>query len=169
MKTFVIGLLFLPMFVSAGQAQDSTRLERYGYVVGSSLAFALVDYVGFNELKKMNGGVHYEASPLYRIAEGIIQAAITYFLYKQCGLSSAISFNLIWWTWGDDFAYYGWGYLTGLYPWESSRESGLRFHEYNSAGWTPIGLTRQQGSWIAKSTLLAQSVVGFSISMAILW
>ena len=75
----------------------------------------------------------------------------------------------MWWTWNDDFAYYGWGYVTSLFPWESRSESGLRFREYNSAGWTPLGLLRPQGSMIAKSALEAQAVVGLSISMAILW
>ena len=144
---------------------QKSQLERMAYVVGASLGFSLADYITFNALK----GRDYVYDPrAFRIIEGITQGAITYLLYRYCSLSSAISFNLMWWTWCDDLAYYGWGYTLGLFPWESSEESGLRFHEYDSAGWTPIGLLRPQGSSIAKSTLLAQSAVGFSISMAIL-
>lgn len=149
---------------------NSTRLDRYGYVLGSSLVFALGDYVGFNLIKKAHGEQGFKAPPaLYRVAEGLSQAAITYFLYRICGLNSAIAFNLIWWTWGDDFAYYEWEQLLGFFPWDHRAGSGLRFREYDSAGWTPIGLTRPQGSMIARSTLIAQSAVGLSISMAILW
>ncbi|HZK77044.1 MAG TPA: hypothetical protein VFD13_09065, partial [Candidatus Kapabacteria bacterium] len=81
---------------------------------------------------------------------------------------SAISFNLIWWTWGDDFAYYGWGQLLSWFPWESRAQSGLRFSEYNSAGWTPYGLTLPQGTWIPKNVLIAQAVIGLSFSISIL-
>lgn len=146
------------------------RIERYEYVLGSTLAFSLGDYIDYNMLKAYNVGDHpYNAPIAFRIIEVTLQAAISYFLYKECGLSSAISFNLIWWTWGDDFAYYGWGQLLSWFPWESRAQSGLRFTEYNSAGWTPIGLLRPQGSSIAKSTLVAQAVIGLSVSMAIIW
>jgi hypothetical protein len=154
---------------SAVKAQDSTRFQRYAYVLGSSLVFSFADYVAFNLLKKSYGGTNFAVLATFRIAEGLTQAAITYFLYKECGLSSAISFNFIWWTWGGDFAYYGWGYLLSLFPWESRAQSGLRFSEYNSAGWTPIGLLRPQDSWIAKNALEAQAVAGLSVSISILW
>ncbi len=170
-RVFITLLVLLTLRVSIGRTQDttSTRLERYGVVLGASLTFALGDYIGFNLLKKAHGEQGFTAPLFFRIAEGITQAAITYFLYKECGLSSAISFNLIWWTWGDDFAYYGWGQLLSWFPWESRAQSGLRFTEYNSAGWTPIGLVRPQGSWIAKNALVAQAVIGLSVSMAIIW
>lgn len=182
---YIAMLAVLALFTSAAYAQDTslnsksqscpwsgsstTSLEKTSYVVASSLVFSLSDYVAFNLLKKANHNDDFHAPLSFRIAEGLMQAAITYFLYKECGLSSAFSFNLTWWTWGDDFAYYGWGQLLSWFPWESRAQSGLRFNSYNSAGWTPIGLTRPQGTWIAKSTLIAQAVLGFSISMAILW
>ena len=154
---------------SQTRAQDSTRLKRFEYVVGSSLVFSLGDYVGFNLVKQAHLLTDNHAPSWFRLLEGTVQAALSYFLYEECGLSSVISFNLMWWTWNDDFAYYGWGYVTGLFPWESRSESGLRFHEYNSAGWTPLGLLRPQGSMIAKDALVAQAVIGLSVSMAILW
>ncbi len=163
------GAILLIINDSAKAQADSTPVERYGYVVGATLAFSLADYAAFNLVKKSYGGGDFQVPFAYRLCAGITQAAITYFLYKMCGLSSAISFNLIWWTCGDDFAYYGWGDLLSWFPWESRAQSGLRFTEYNSAGWTPIGLLRQQGSYIAKNALIAQAVIGFSVSMAIIW
>ncbi|HZK75705.1 MAG TPA: hypothetical protein VFD13_02245 [Candidatus Kapabacteria bacterium] len=169
-KLLILSLLLLTVPYHRAQAQaDTSRLDRYAYVLGSSLVFSLVDYIGYNLLKKAHGEQGFKAPASYRIAEGLSQAAITYFLYSVCGLKSAIAFNLIWWTWNDDFAYYEWEQLLDFFPWDHRSGSGLRFREYNSAGWTPIGLTRPQGSMIARSTLIAQAVIGFSISMPILW
>ncbi|HWF44590.1 MAG TPA: hypothetical protein VG537_08105 [Candidatus Kapabacteria bacterium] len=152
--------------VTRDTAVQMSKLGQIAYVLGASVGFSLGDYIAFNVLKDRD--YVYQPPRAFRIIEGMTQVAITYLLYHYCGLSSAISFNLMWWTWVDDFAYYAWGYTTNLFPWESSRESGLRFNEYTSAGWTPLGLLRPQGSAISKSTLLAQSAAGFSISMAIL-
>jgi hypothetical protein len=169
-KSIAIAVLLLLFFCNASKAQcDTTRWERYGAVLGATLVYSLVDYVGFNEIKKADGPNNFQPPALYRVSTAIFQAGITYALYKMFGLSSAISFNLIWWTWGDDFAYYGWGQLLSWFPWESRAQSGLRFSSYNSAGWTPIGLVRPQGSSIAQNALLAQAVIGFSVSMAIIW
>src|SRR5207302_4154835 len=169
-KRFALVIIMIVLLAHSARAQDSTRLQRIGYVVGASLAFSLADYIGFNLLKQADHvNPDYHAPLLFRLTEGMAQAAFSYFLYKYIGLNSAIAFNLMWWTWCDDFAYYGWGYVTGIFPWESAHESGLRFNHYTTAGWTPIGLLRPQGSSIAKSALLAQSAVGLTISMAILW
>jgi hypothetical protein len=174
-KTFSLLTLSLSLAVPSAKAQDSThtegvrRLERYELVIGSGLVFSLGDYIGFNLLKKAHGEQGFKTPLFFRIAEGITQAAITFFLYKECGLSSAISFNLIWWTWGDDFTYYEWEQLLGFFPWDHRSGSGLRFRKYDSAGWMPIGLTRLQGSMIARSTLIAQAVIGLSISMTVIW
>jgi hypothetical protein len=171
MRTVLIILLFTFVFVLPARAQDSTRLARYEYVVGGILVFSLADYIGFNLANNPNGIPFW-----YRCIEATEQTAISYFLYKTCGLSSVIAFNLIWWTWGEDLAYYGW---TNLFnpssdalnksDWENRTNSGLRTTGIDWAGWTPIGLTRPQGSKIARSTLIAQAVIGFSVSMAILW
>ena len=175
----VLSLLVIMAFAAPVHSQsffapdtNSTRLERIGYVVGASAVFSLADYIGYNLLKQHYATDYYQrynAPPLYRVSMALLQTAISYVLYKQCGLSSAISFNLIWWTWGDDFAYYEWEQLLDFFPWDHHFGSGLRFSEYDSAGWTPIGLTRAQGSNIARSTLIAQAVIGFSVSIGILW
>ncbi len=169
MKAFVIFFL-LVSFSVALHAQDTTihpnKLEKLGYVAGAGLTFSLLDYVGFSLVRGNNS-----APGWYRVAEGTVQAAISYFLYKECGLSSAISFNLIWWTWGLDLAWYGWSYV--LNPasdghWENRSWSGLYGRQITWAGWTPIGLLRPQGSPIARDALYWQSIIGFAISVTIL-
>src|ERR1035437_2471362 len=106
MKTLAMTLLFALLLASSARAQDSTRLQRFEYVIGASLAFSLLDYVGYNlDVRQL-----HNTAWVYHGLQFMAQAAITYFLYKTCGWTSAISFNLIWWTWCDDLAYYGWAY-----------------------------------------------------------
>ena len=172
MHTFLATILALLILNAPLRAQDSTRLKRIEYVAGASLAFSLIDYVGLNLVRTQHG-----PGFLYRCVEATEQTAISYFLYKTCGLSSVIAFNLIWWTWGDDLAYYGWTNLLNpaspnsfnSYVWENRTNSGLLLPNINWAGWTPIGLLRPQGSWIARNALIAQAVIGFSVSIGILW
>lgn len=155
---------FSSFFQISESAKNLTRIERIGYVCGASLAFSLFDYVGSNATKTNN-----TARAFYRALEFSAQTAITYFLYKNCGLNSAISFTVIWWTWGDDIAYYGWAYaINPKRPWEGRNFNGLQSHGISWAWWTPIGLTRKKESLIDKATLMVQAMLGFSISIAIL-
>lgn len=157
------------MFHVPSRAQDSTRVKRIEYVVGATLGFALVDYVAYNLIRQHEGWPgNFNVGIGYRLIQGTVQAAISYFLYKNFGLPSAISFNLIWWTWGDDLAYYGWGKVVNpLFSWSNS--GPLLSNHITWAGWTPVGIFRTQGSVIAPSTLYAQAIIGFSVSLAILW
>jgi hypothetical protein len=151
-------------FEVSESAKTLTRIDRIGYVCGASLAFSLFDYVGFNATKSST-----TALSVYRVLQVATQSGITYFLYKECGLSSAISFNLIWWTWGDDIGYFGWAYaFNPKPPWEGRYHNGLQSYDISWASWTPIGLTRKKGSLIDKATLVIQAMFGFSISIAIL-
>jgi hypothetical protein len=164
MRSLVLTLLLSFVFISGLRAQDSTRLERFEYVVGASLGFSLFDYVGYNLVK------HDKNITLYRLLQGTVQAAITYFLYEKLGLTSALSFTLLWWTWVDDVAYDGWANVINPgRPWENRSFHTLQSTEISWAGWTPIGLLRPKHSNIARDALLAQAVVGLSISLAILW
>ncbi len=58
MKFISFVILILMMSYASSRAQDttSTKLERAGYVVGSSLAFSLIDYVGYSLVRKANYG-----------------------------------------------------------------------------------------------------------------
>ncbi|HZK75703.1 MAG TPA: hypothetical protein VFD13_02235 [Candidatus Kapabacteria bacterium] len=168
MKFISLVILILMMSYASSHAQDTTttKLERAAYVVGAGLTFSLLDYVGYSLVRNGNRGPGW-----YRVLEGTVQAGISYFLYKECGLSSAVSFNLIWWTWGLDLGWYGWSNLINPASngrWENRTWSGLHLREINWAGWTPIGLLRPQGSNIARDALIWQSVVGLAISIAIL-
>jgi hypothetical protein len=172
MKPIVIALLVFLIFSSRSRAQDSLRFERIGYVVGASLAFSLADYIGYNFARVDDVNDH--AAWWYHAIQISIQSAISYVLYEKFGLPSAIAFNLIWWSWGDDLAYYGWADL--INPprppgslWENREHNGLRDNHIVWAGWTPIGLLRPQGSLIARDALVSQAMIGLSVSIAILW
>ena len=165
MRSLTVTLLFLLIFISSSRGQDSTRFERVAYVLGASLGISLFDYEGYN-LEKNHGAF---ANTAYRITYIAVQAALSYFLYKQLGLPSAISFNLIWWTWGDDLAYYGWAETLNSFAMEGRKHTGLEGNGIYWAWWTPIGLMRPKDSRIDKSALVAQAVIGFSVSLAILW
>src|ERR1017187_1771536 len=116
-----ISLLTLALSLTVTQAKaqsaplnDSTTsdqvkpLERYECVIGSCLAFSLVDYLGYNILVKSNPYATTKIIALH-VLDIAFGGAINYFLYKTCGLSSAISFDFIWWTWGLDLGFSGWG------------------------------------------------------------
>jgi hypothetical protein len=156
-------LLLLLLFHTIIRAQtDSTRLVRIGYVLGSSALFGLADYYAWNL-------IHVPVSIPYRLVQGTVQAAITYFLYREFGIGSAISFTILWWSWCDDLAYYGWANALNAFTWEGRNHNGFMGNGVTWAGWTPIGLLRKQGNIIDKYALIAQAIVGFSISMPILW
>ncbi len=145
------------------QESLATKLEHAGYVCGATLAFSLFDYIGYNLVRGENG-----APFSYRILQSLVQAAITYFLYEKCGINSAVSFNLIWWTWGSDIAYYGWAdALNPKWARDNRTNNGLQGKEITWAWWTPIGLLRKKDSPIARNALIAQATVGFAISVAI--
>jgi hypothetical protein len=169
MKTLWI-IVLISLFDSPGRAQDSTRLKRYEYVIGASLAFSLIDYVGWSAVRQAddwNPSKHDQL--LYHFCLGALQTAITYFIYKELGLPSAISFNLMWWTWCDDLGYYGWGYALNPARWPNRNSRLLHDDGITWASWTPIGLLRPYGQPVSGSSLIAQAIVGFSISMPILW
>jgi hypothetical protein len=163
MKRVILILVIILSFSTLARAQDSTRLERIGYVLGSSALFGLADYFAWNTIH------HPRVFLPYRLVQGTVQAAITYFLYRKFGLSSAISFTCLWWSWCDDLGYYGWANALNSFSWEGRTWNGLHDTEIDWAGWTPIGLLRPQGSLIARNALIAQAVIGFSVSLAILW
>jgi hypothetical protein len=178
-KTIFFLMLALSLTVSCAKAQDSThtagdlRLERYELVLGSALTFSLVDYLGYNIFVTSNPAKTQQNFFLH-VFDAAFGGAINYFLYKTCGLSSAISFDLMWWTWDLDLGFSGWGdVINPAYPWINRMESSLNTAKWGNsvdwAGWTPIGLLRPTHSNIALSTLYAQAIIGFSISMAILW
>lgn len=166
-KSFVLTLLLAVALCSASRAQDSTRVQRYEYVIGATIAYSLFDWVGWNLDVNINNNPVW----IYRSVQILTQAAISYFLYKTCGLSSSVAFNLIWWTWGDDLAFYGYQYAFNVgHPWPNrTYRDDIGGNQITWAGWTPIGLLRPQGSTIARNALFGQAAIGLTVALGILW
>ena len=153
-----------PVWIRPGR----TKLERIGYVVGASLLFSLMDYVGTNMVVFAPNNPSLKIPFVYRIVQSAVQTGLSYFLYRQCGLSSTISFNLIWWTWSDDFMWYGWAYvLNPGRPWYNRSNNGLQTNNVTWASWTPVGLLRKPFSIISRDVLVTQSLIGFSIAVTL--
>ncbi len=179
-RVTLIILVALPFYAFPAKAQcwvnlDSTktdgvqRFERYEAVIGSCLAFSLLDYTGYNIFVVSHQNRTGAILGLHAF-DAALGSAINYFLYKTFGLSSAISFDLIWWTWGLDLGFSGWGDLIDpAAPWVNRSNSSLQYNSITWAGWTPIGIFRKQGTVIDKYALYTQAIVGFSIAMPILW
>lgn len=169
---FVILILIVgrsPVAIAQDSSQVTSSYERAALVTGASLAFSLADYVGFNLVRQPAG-----APVWYRAGQIALQAGLTYFLYRYCGLPSAVSFGLIEWTWGNDLGYSGWAYainpaaVPGV-KWENRTLNPMRGNQITWAGWTPLGLMRPRGTVIDRSLLYWQSAIGYALSMAILW
>jgi hypothetical protein len=156
MKRLLICTILLLIVATNARGQDSTRLKRIEYVVGASLAFSLVDYMGFDLLKVAHDAPAGYVPPVwYRFFEGAVQAAFTYFLYKAFGISSAIALTVMWWTWIDDWGFYGWANLLNPpYPWVDRATAYIPDALYG-ASWTPVGLVRKNSEYIPSNTLVA--------------
>jgi len=160
--------LILLLLISSAAAQEKDNAEKALYLIGASAAFSTIDYLGYNLSKNDQG----TAPVSYRIIQGLLQAGITYFLYEKCGLPTSIAFNLIWWTFGNDFLYYGiselvppGGQFEGRGTWGSFARQGGPGHAY----WTPVGILRgyQRGEKIPANTMAAQAIIGAVIGMSI--
>lgn len=152
--------------VAVGQSEPDAS-EKLLYLLGASVFFAGFDYLGYNATRQ-----HPSALSVYRVLQGLTQLAISWFLYEQVGLPTAIGFNLIWWTFGDDFLYYGYAELMNPgHPWESRGELGRKVmgNHCTWAYWTPVGILRgmKRDRAIAGSTLIAQSLVGLTAAISI--
>lgn len=140
-------------------------------VVGSSLAFSLFDYVGFNLARK------HDKVGLYRPLQIAAQAGLTFFLKENFGWKTAGAFNALWWTFNDDLLYYSWAEL--LNPgngWDSkgSLKSVLTGDPKVTWGWwTPAGLVNMLGEGkmsdpLSGKTLLVQAGVGAVVALTLL-
>ena len=142
-------------------------LEKTAWLLGASVLFAGFDYVGFNATRQ-----NPNALKVYRVLQVLAQTAISWVLYDQVGLPTAIGFNLIWWTFGDDFLYYGFAELINPgHPWESRGDlgRGVMSNQCRWAYWTPIGIARgmRRDDPIAGNTLVAQALTGLALAFTI--
>jgi hypothetical protein len=169
MRLLAIPLLLI-LSLSFLHAQDArpAPLERALWVTGGVVTFASFDYLVVGLFRPNHEDV-------YKVLQYAVQAGITYILYKKCGLSSAIGFNTIWWTYGADMVYYGICELRGVpgnvqWPgtgsWDRDTAKGSRF-----VGWTPVGILRGARAVethpVPRNTVVAQSLAGAVIGLSI--
>jgi hypothetical protein len=168
--------VFLVLLCSATPAQEISPppekekpaiLTKLLYLGGASLLYSGIDYVGFNATNR-----NPTALGIYRVCQVLMQGAITWFLYEKLGLSTAIGFNLIWWTFGDDFLYYTYAEAVNPgAPWESrgAMKASIFGNQCYWAYWTPVGLSRgaSRHKVIAGDTLLAQTLIGAVLGISI--
>lgn len=146
---------------------NRSQWEKILYLTGASVLYAGIDYTGYNLTRNNNA-----ALTVYRIFQVAVQGAITYFLYKEIGLPTAIAFNVIWWTFGDDILYYGYSELVnpgGRWESRGSFSANVMGNHATWAYWTPIGIVRgmKRDQPIAGDTLIAQSLFGLEIALTI--
>jgi hypothetical protein len=144
-----------------------SRLEKTAWLLGASVLFAGFDYVGYNLTRN-----HPTALKVYRALQVLTQSAISWLLYDQMGLPTAIGFNVIWWTFGTDFIYFGFAELVNPgHPWESRGDlgRGVMSNHCTWAYWTPIGIARgmRRNDPIAGNTLVAQALTGLALAFTI--
>lgn len=176
MRNFLFFLLLAVAFTEPASAQlfqhdsSSTHFERFEYVIGSSVAFSLLDYVAFNFSKEYLGVRPGEFSnTIYHGIFFLVGAGINYWLYHSLGLPSAIAFDVIWWSWADDLGYMAWAnILNPSSPWPN-RSTEQFTENICCAEWTPVGLVQGYKAFLPRSTIFAQSAIGLSLAIAILW
>ncbi len=173
-STLLVSLVILISSASA-QGDDVIKIylgskgstgERMRNVLIASALSSLTDYVGYNLMKN-----DPRTLVLYRVLQITFNATLTYYLYQENGLSTALAFQLVWWTGGHDFMYYGWAEVLNVKGWEG-RGSFSRIVQEGASHlyWTPIGLSRGGTSYhdaIAGNTLLGQAVGGLTLAMTV--
>jgi hypothetical protein len=172
----IVSVLFFSLHQSKAQSTSCDSLfagknvpvlEKLVWLAGANVAFAGFDYVGFNLTKRNPSSLI-----AYRVCQVLFQTGMSWLLYKKLGLPTVIGFNLIWWTFGDDFLYYCYAeaFNPGA-PWESRgslRDNVMRNHA-TWAYWTPLGIMRgmKRSQPIAGDALLAQSLIGLSLAVTL--
>jgi hypothetical protein len=129
--------------------------------------YALADYLGYNFTRHDPNSLRR-----YRVAQAVMQATLTALAGLLASVATAVAFNLVWWTFGEDILYYA--YAAVLNPggrWES-RGNFRRYILGNCctwAYWTPIGMLRgmDKSRRIAGSTLIAQASIGAAGAIAL--
>lgn len=170
-------LVALIILTSLASAQDDDVIKIYlrskgsngekvrNLLIASALS-SLTDYVGYNLTKN-----NQQTLVLYRVIQTTFNATLTYYLYHENGLSTALAFQFVWWTGGHDFMYYGWAEILSIRGWEGRGSFSRVVREGAShLYWTPIGLSRGGINYrhaIAGNTLLAQAVGGFTLALTV--
>lgn len=141
--------------------------EKLAWLTGAALGMALFDYVGFNLVRDNDTWL-----PVYRVIQGLTQIAISWLLYEQVGLPTAIGFNVLWWTWGLDAIFYGYTELFnvgGEWRGRGVFRGDILENNCTWASWTPVGIAQGMDpkKKIAGDTLIAQSIIGAILAVTI--
>ena len=162
-------LLFLSCISAAQQdtVHQATPLKKVLYLTGASVVFSGIDYLLYAPALRNSTTLM-----MYRVFQLALQSAITWFLYDQLGLSAAIGFNLIWWTFGHDLLYYGFAEIfnpSGGWDGYDSFRDEFMGNKITWAYWTPIGISRgmKRNRPIAGDALIAQALIGASLAFTI--
>lgn len=186
----LLTLFVIPVFVGTAQFRDtsvflftvpqldslhkedhievrSTTGEKVMWLAGATVAYSLFDYVGFNLARD-----HDTALPIYRVTQALVQIGLTWLLYDQVGLPTAVAFNLVWWTWGMDALFYGYTELFnvgGDWLGRGVFRKNILDNKCRWAAWTPVGMVRGMDSRkpIAGDTLIAQVLLGAGLALSI--
>lgn len=145
----------------------ATDSEKLLYLATASLGFALFDYVGYNLVRD-----NPTTTPIYRVVQKLVQLGISWILYEELGLPTAIAFNLIWWTWGLDAIYYGYTELFnvgGAWSGRGAFQADIMSNNCYWASWTPVGIAQGADGKkkIAGDTLVAQSIIGAALAITL--
>lgn len=105
------------------------------------LVFSIFDFFGYNISKKY-GWVDENFINLYRVIQGIVQFGITIHLFLLYNFITALSFNILWWTFVADWIYYilciPFGFIFNISTgYKESFQNKVRH-----AWWTLFGLTQ---------------------------
>ena len=147
-----------------GGATDGEKLL---YLTGAAMGYALFDYVGYNSVRNDHTGL-----VVYRVLQGLVQLGISWLLYEELGLPTAIGFNVLWWTWGIDAMFYGYTELFNVGgSWQQRGVFRKHILDNNCswASWTPVGLVQgaDPQKKIAGDTIIAQSILGAILAVTI--
>jgi hypothetical protein len=141
--------------------------EKLLYLTGAALGFSMFDYVGFNLVRDNSTSII-----IYRVVQVLVQAGVSWLLYEQVGLPTAIGFNVLWWTWGLDAIFYGYTELFnvgGSWRGKGAFQNDIMNNNCTWASWTPVGISRGMDpeKKIAGNTLVAQSLIGAVLAVTI--
>jgi hypothetical protein len=129
------------------------------------LVYALGDYIGYNLTRHDTRQLRR-----YRIGQVCMQMVLTGLTWFAASWATALAFNLIWWTFGEDILYYAFAAI--LNPggrWESrgNFRKNILGNRCTWAFWTPAGMMRgmNRAACIPARVLIPQAIAGLFLAV----